>query len=153
MRQGENGKSGSPALRNLQREVLVEPALAVRSRIPGTGIEYIAKLIGRLWTDTIVAGVHREGNADLNARCDGSLRRITLDACMVDPVLSAYRLNDLGSEALSWGQYRSVSGVSKLNCLAKDGGHSANKDGNNREQLHPEKGLKKRQERREWQRE
>ena len=75
MRQAKDGRSSAEILWNLQGEVLVEPADGVYGGRPGTGVEDRAELVGRLRADAVVAIVHREGNADLDARCHGSLER------------------------------------------------------------------------------
>jgi len=77
MRQGEDGGSSTHKLWDLQREVLVEPTLGMYSRRPGTSVKDSAELVRRLWTDSIVAVVHCEGDADLDARCQGLLRPVT----------------------------------------------------------------------------
>ena len=76
MRQGEDGRSSTEILWNLQREVLVEPANGVSGGRPGTSVKDGAELVGWLWADSVVAVVHREGNADLDAGCHGFLEPI-----------------------------------------------------------------------------
>lgn len=104
---------------------------------PWTGVEYVAELVGRLWADSVGAAVHREGYSDLDAGCHGFLKPPTLvSRFMVDLVVSAYGLDDLGSEVLPQRQDSSISGVTKLNSLAKDRRHSTNKNRDDGEQLH-----------------
>jgi hypothetical protein len=76
MRQGEDGRSSTEILWNLQREVLVEPARSVGGGRPGTSVKDGAKLVGWLRADSVVAVVHREGNADLDATFYGFLEPI-----------------------------------------------------------------------------
>ena len=62
--------------------------------------------------------------------------------------MSAYRLDDLGCELLSWFQDSSISRGAKLDSLTKDRCYGTNKNRDNREELHVQKGWKKRRERR-----
>lgn len=68
MRQGKDGRSSRHIRWSLHREILVEPTRGVWSGRPGTGIKDAAKLVSRLWADSVDAVVDREGNADLDAR-------------------------------------------------------------------------------------
>jgi len=133
----------------LQREVLVEPTLGMCSRHKWASIKDIAELVARLWADSIGAQVDREGDADFNATYDGILKpRTSMNGCMVDLVLNAHWPKDLSGEALAWAQDSPISGGTNLNGLAKGRCHNTeNRD--NREQLHLQKGMKKRRERKQ----
>lgn len=125
MRQGKDGRSGTHELWDLQRKVLVEPTLGVSSRRPGTGIKDSTELVRRLWTDSIVAVVHREGNADLDARCHGFLKPvISVNRRMVEFVLGAHGLDDLGGETLAWVEDSPLSGGTKFNGLGEGRYHN-----------------------------
>ena len=147
MRQGENSRSRCHIIRNLEREILVEPARVVCGGGPGTSVKDIAELVGRLWADSVRAEVNRKGDADLDARFDRSLEPInSVTKCIMDLVLNSYGLDDLGREIPPSTQDSPISGRTKFNSLAEYRRHSA-KNRDSSEELHLWKGSKKRRER------
>jgi len=119
MRQGKDGRSNRHIIWNLHREVLVLPTWVWSVRRKGTSVKNIAKPIGRLWADSIVAGCRRKGNADFSATYNGILKPVTsMNRCMVDRVLSAYRPKDLSGEVLACVEDSPIRGVANVNGLA-----------------------------------
>lgn len=92
MGQGEDSGSSRHILRDPQREILVGPTRVMWAGRPGPGVKNISKVVGRLWTYSVVTVVNRKSNADLDARCHRYLEPITsVNKRMVVRVANTHR--------------------------------------------------------------